>query len=151
MPTRDDLSQRLQHVSDTCLCLHTRMAARAVTRAYDQALSPLGLEATQFTLLAAIAGNPDRSITALADALALERSSLSRNLKVLQARTLIAPAGGGGRSALFHMTEQGMALLEAGLPLWAEVQRKSEAAMGAVTWSVTRDSLRQLRRGLRTS
>jgi DNA-binding MarR family transcriptional regulator len=151
MTGRDDLPLRLQQVSDTCLCLHTRMAARAVTRAYDRALSPLGLEATQFTLLAAIAGNPEGSITALADRLALERSSLSRNLKVLQGRKLIAASGQGGRSASFRMTDEGLTLLEAALPLWAEVQRSSEAAMGAVTWSVTRDSLRQLRRSLRSA
>jgi DNA-binding MarR family transcriptional regulator len=143
------LAKRLQDVSETCVCLHTRMAARAVTRAYDQALAPLGLEATQFTLLAAIAGNPEKSITALADRLALERSSLSRNLKLLQQRGLIAPSGGGGRSAAYVVTAEGGVLLGDALPIWAEAQRRSESAMGALTWSVTRDTLRQLRKSLR--
>lgn len=142
------MADRLQEVSDTCLCLHTRMTARAVTRAYDKALAPLGLEATQFTLLAAIAGNPEKSITALADRLALERSSLSRNLKALVARTLIS-ASGQGRATAYRITPAGETLLAAALPLWSEVQRRSEGALGSLTWSVTRDSLRQLRRGLR--
>ncbi len=51
--------ERLRAVGERCICLHTRMAARAVTRAYDAALAPLGLEGTQFTLLAAIAVRPD--------------------------------------------------------------------------------------------
>jgi DNA-binding MarR family transcriptional regulator len=142
------LMKRLQEVSESCVCLHTRMAARAVTRAYDQALAPLGLEATQFTLLAAIAGNPEKSITALADRLALERSSLSRNLKLLQQRGLIA-ADGAGRAAAYQVTDAGSALLETALPVWGEAQRRSESAMGALTWGVTRDTLRQLRRSLR--
>jgi DNA-binding MarR family transcriptional regulator len=143
------IARRLQDVSETCVCLHTRMAARAVTRAYDQALAPLGLEATQFTLLAAIAGNPEKSITALADRLALERSSLSRNLKLLTKLGHIAPASGGGRAAAYVVTAAGEAMLEQALPIWAEAQRRSESAMGALTWSVTRDNLRQLRKGLR--
>jgi DNA-binding MarR family transcriptional regulator len=144
----DAMMQRLNEVSDTCLCLHTRMTARAVTRAYDKALAPLGLEATQFTLLAAIAGNPEKSITAMADRLALERSSLSRNLKALGAKSLIAGIG-QGRSTAFRITPLGEDLLARALPVWAAAQRKAESAMGALTWSVTRDSLRQLRRGLR--
>ncbi|MGL4241569.1 MAG: MarR family winged helix-turn-helix transcriptional regulator [Beijerinckiaceae bacterium] len=124
------------------------MTARAVTRAYDKALAPLGLEATQFTLLAAIAGNPEKSITALADRLALERSSLSRNLKALDLRRLIEGIG-QGRSRAYRITPAGEDLLARALPLWAETQRKAESAMGALTWSVTRDNLRQLRRGLR--
>jgi DNA-binding MarR family transcriptional regulator len=142
------MAERLRAVSDTCLCLHTRMTARAVTRAYDKALQPLGLEATQFTLLAAIAANPERSITALADRLALERSSLSRNLKMLASRGLIASAG-TGRAAAHAITPDGADLLARALPVWSDVQRRSEAALGSLTWSVTRDSLRQLRRGLR--
>jgi DNA-binding MarR family transcriptional regulator len=145
------LVKRLNEVSETCVCLHTRMAARAVTRAYDQALAPLGLEATQFTLLAAIAGNPEKSITALADRLALERSSLSRNLKLMLRRDLIAPAGVSGRAAAYVVTETGQSLIEQALPVWAEAQRRSESAMGALTWSVTRDTLRQLRKSLRSA
>jgi DNA-binding MarR family transcriptional regulator len=147
---RADLISRLNDVSETCVCLHARMTARAVTRAYDQALAPLGLEATQFTLLAAVMANPDRSITAMADRLALERSSLSRNLKLLQKRGLIVPASGGGRSSAFSVTPEGEALLAEALPLWSAAQKRSESAVGALTWGVTRDTLRQLRRGVRT-
>jgi DNA-binding MarR family transcriptional regulator len=142
------MAERLRAVSETCLCLHTRMTARAVTRAYDKALQPLGLEATQFTLLAAIAANPERSITALAERLALERSSLSRNLKMLASRGLVASSG-TGRAAAHAITPEGSALLARALPIWTDVQRRSESALGSLTWSVTRDSLRQLRRGLR--
>jgi DNA-binding MarR family transcriptional regulator len=142
-------ARRLQDVSETCVCLHARMTARAVTRAYDQALAPLGLEATQFTLLAAIASVPEKSITALADRLALERSSLSRNLKLLLGRGLVAPLR-QGRAAAYAVTPAGEALLEEALPLWAGAQKRSESAIGAVTWTVTRDTLRQLRRSLRT-
>jgi DNA-binding MarR family transcriptional regulator len=148
---RAHLIAKLNDVSESCVCLHARMTARAVTRAYDQALAPLGLEATQFTLLGAIMGDPEKSITALADRLALERSSLSRNLKLLQARGLIASSGVRGRAASFMVTPAGETLLAEALPVWSKVQRDSEDAMGAITWSVTRDTLRQLRRSYRGS
>jgi DNA-binding MarR family transcriptional regulator len=114
------------------------MAARAITRAYDAALAPLGLEATQFTLLAAIAANPTRSVTEMADRLALERTSLSRNLSVL--------AGASpGRSVTYAVTEAGQSLLTAALPLWRNVQSGLEARIGVKSWAETRQTLRKLR------
>jgi DNA-binding MarR family transcriptional regulator len=139
------LTHNLQQVSESCICLHTRMAARAVTRAYDAALAPLGLEATQFTLLAAIAANPSRSVTAMADNLALERTSLSRNLALLKRRGLIGAAASRGRSVSYRVTVEGETLIAAALPLWREVQAGFEAQIGASGWVETRRRLRKLR------
>jgi DNA-binding MarR family transcriptional regulator len=124
------------------------MAARAVTRAYDAALAPLGLEATQFTLLAAIAANPTRSVTEMADRLALERTSLSRNLAVLKKRGLIVSGASKGRSVTYAMTEGGQLLLASALPLWRKVQSGLEERIGESNWAETRQNLRQLRRSV---
>jgi DNA-binding MarR family transcriptional regulator len=139
------LTAELQHASEHCVCLHTRMAARAITRLYDAALAPLGLEATQFTLLGAIAANPTRSVTEMADRLALERTSLSRNLTVLSKRGLILAGATKGRSVTYAVTEAGQSLLAAALPLWRTVQSGLEHKIGEQSWSETRQRLRQLR------
>ncbi len=138
--------ERLRAVGERCICLHTRMAARAVTRAYDAALAPLGIEGTQFTLLAAIAFDPTRSVTQMAERLALERSSLSRNLSLLRQRGLIASAGGRGRAVHYAVTPEGHALIEAALPAWSAVQQRLEAEIGDNGWAELRGGLRRIRR-----
>ncbi len=143
-------TDRLRAVGERCICLHTRMTARAVTRAYDAALAPLGLEGTQFTLLAAIAVDPTRSVTEMADRLALERSSLSRNFSLLKQRGLIAPASGRGRAVRYAATEAGLRLIEAALPAWHAVQERLEAEIGETGWSDMRGDLRRLRRAAAT-
>jgi DNA-binding MarR family transcriptional regulator len=145
MSTARTIIGELHDVSERCVCLHTRMAARAVTRAYDAALAPLGLEATQFTLLAAIAANPSHSVTAMADRLALERTSLSRNLALLQRKGLIGTGPGRGRSVAYSVTPEGETLLAAAMPLWRKVQTSLEGDIGERGWSETRRNLRQLR------
>jgi DNA-binding MarR family transcriptional regulator len=141
------LEARLRAVSETCVCLHTRMAARAVTRAYDAAFAPLDLGATQFTLLAAIAAEPSRSVTEMADRLALERTSLSRNLALLQRRGLIAIGGAApGRSVSYIVTPEGESLLAQALPLWREVQAKLESSLDGDGWTGARRRLRTIRR-----
>jgi DNA-binding MarR family transcriptional regulator len=142
-----EMIDALQDVSERCVCLHTRMAARAITRAYDAALLPLGLEATQFTLLAAIAANPSRSVTEMADRLALERTSLSRNLSLLRRRGLITAGPGRGRSVPYAVTPEGEAMIAAALPLWRNVQEALESQVGESSWLQTRRTLKTLRRG----
>jgi DNA-binding MarR family transcriptional regulator len=139
------LRNELQYASEHCVCLHTRMAARAITRVYDAAMAPLGLEATQFTLLAAIAANPTGSVTEMADRLALERTSLSRNLAVLCKRGLILAGAAKGRSVTYAVTEAGQSLLAAALPLWRKVQSGLQRKIGEQSWTETRQTLRQLR------
>jgi DNA-binding MarR family transcriptional regulator len=145
MTAAPTIVDELRDVSERCICLHTRMAARAVTRAYDAALAPLGLEATQFTLLAAIAANPSHSVTAMADRLALERTSLSRNLALLQRKGLIGAEQGKGRSVPYSVTPQGETLLAAAVPLWRSVQTGLETVIGESSWSDTKQKLRRLR------
>jgi DNA-binding MarR family transcriptional regulator len=143
-------ASELAAVSATCACLHTRMAARSITRAFDAALKPLGLETTQFTLLAAILADPSRSVTALAERLALERTSLSRNLALLVRRGLVTPEKKGGRAVAYGVTEEGKRLIAEAMPRWQEMQDRLEASIGADGWRETQGRLRQMRHALRT-
>ena len=42
---------RCRDIGRTCACFKVRKAARAVTKLYEEVLRPIGLRATQFSLL----------------------------------------------------------------------------------------------------
>lgn len=137
----------IETVSRECAALRTRMAARAVTRAYDEALRPLGLRVTQFTLLASIAlGAPD-SISALAELLAMERTTLTRNLRLLEKEGLVAVGPEGYRRARsLRLTAAGRRKLDQALPKWREAQDHLISKLGATRWRDARALLSELAR-----
>lgn len=141
MPDTDDIPAK--EIARSCAANHTRRAARTITRAYDQALQPCGLKVTQFTILVALMRMSFDSITEMADQLALERSSLSRNLTRLEKRDLVRMRK-DGRSHTIEITDAGRAKLEEAYPLWLKAQEKVENAMGAENWTEARSLLRSL-------
>ena len=66
-----------------CTCANLRKATRVVTQVYDAALQPVGLKATQFTVLAVLAERGEAPLTRLAETLVMDRTTLTRNLKPL--------------------------------------------------------------------
>src|SRR6516162_1414706 len=113
-----------QMLLDTCMCHKARMAARVVTRAYDDALRPTGLRATQVSVLAAVGARGALSIKSLADSLEMERTTLTRNLRPLeeQGYVLIAPER-RHRSRVLTLTASARAALLEALPLWEAARR----------------------------
>lgn len=129
MTRRKDLPADLaSKVRDACLCLHVQRAARAVARRYDEALRPLRLSSGQFSLLMSLnrAGPP--SIGDVSAVLAMDRTTLTANLKPLERRRLVKvtvdPAD--KRRRLMALTAHGRALLAAAMPLWAGAQAETE-------------------------
>jgi DNA-binding MarR family transcriptional regulator len=119
------------HVAQTCLCLHTQRAARALARLFDNALRPFGLNNGQFSLLMALNRPEPPSIGELAPFLAMDRTSLTAALKPLERRGLvqIKPDKADRRSRLVQITTEGVALLEAALPIWRETHARLDAAL----------------------
>jgi DNA-binding MarR family transcriptional regulator len=76
-------------VRDTCLCLHVQRAARAVARHYDEALRPLGLTNGQFSLMMSLNRAQAPSIGEVSTLLAMDRTTLTANLKPLERRGLV--------------------------------------------------------------
>src|SRR6188474_2635157 len=76
-------------VRDTCLCLHLQRAARAVARRFDEAFRPLGLTSGQFSLLMSLNRPQPPTIGNVAALLAMDRTTLTANLKPLQRRGLV--------------------------------------------------------------
>src|SRR5215510_15863559 len=128
MPKHDDLR--------ACVCNKTRTAARVVTRLYDDALRPVRLRATQFALLVALGIDGAMSIAALAKLMAMDRSTLTRNLRPLETGGLVARGDEGWRrSKSVEITTKGRARLQQGLPLWRSAQSEMMRKLGPSSWS----------------
>lgn len=115
----------------TCLATRVRQLSRIVTRVYDDAMRPLGITASQYTLLAQLASRDGITAVEIGQGLDIEKSTLSRNLKRLLALGHIVmdpPAGRRGRG--LHLTPKGQAVLKAAFPIWQDAQRKTTAIMG---------------------
>jgi DNA-binding MarR family transcriptional regulator len=139
----------LAGIGRACFALHARMTARLLTRVYDAAVRPAGLRFAQFGLLGAIAHGSATSQTALAERLALERTTLVRNLKFLEQKGWIEPLPGGGRGLTHRLTQAGRDILGRAIPLWERAQADIEARLGGIDPDATRDAMRALRKAAR--
>ncbi len=134
------------HVAETCLCLHTQRAARALARLFDRALAPFGLSNGQFSLLMALNRPEPPSIGGLAPFLAMDRTSLTAALKPLERRGLVRVRADktDRRTRLIEITQDGVALLGAALPTWRETHAALDAALGGDAPDRLRSGLRQV-------
>ncbi len=120
----------MSHQTD-CLCFELRKAARATSRAYDEALAPSGLRVTQFSLLIVIQTLGRPSLTELAEAAVMERTTLTRNLRLLEREKLVASEPGEDRRQRFvRLTARGKTRLEAALPHWHAAQGRMSEQLG---------------------
>ncbi len=108
---------------DKCLCTTLRQAAAYSTARYDHILSPSGLKVTMFRLLRRIDEVGQVTITGLAELVDLDRSTLGRNLRVLEKANLIRmTTGRDERSREIVLTHTGRSALDTARPLWAVAQ-----------------------------
>src|SRR5271154_7041369 len=102
-----------------CNCLSLRQATRRVTQLYDQALAPIGLRATQYSLLRQIDSLGPISLNPLAEAMVMDRATLGHNVRPLAAQGLIKlKVGEDRRSREISLTRAGRKLLAEGRKLW---------------------------------
>jgi DNA-binding MarR family transcriptional regulator len=115
-----------------CLCLASRRAARAITRSFDRALRPSGVRATQFSVLAVLLLAGAKTIGELADALGLDRTTLTRNLALIEQRGWVRsrPGKDDARARHVEITAAGQAAIEAALPAWRAAQAATAGAIG---------------------
>lgn len=129
-----------------CFGHRSRKAARAVTRAFNQRLKPLGLNIAQYILLGVIARGQHRSVAAMAEEVGVEPSALLRNLRLLEDRGLIAGEGGRGRAGRrLAVTPAGADLIDESIPAWRAAQADLAALMDGRA-DETREALLRLER-----
>ncbi len=133
-------------VRDHCLCLHAQRAARALARRFDEALRPIGLTSGQFSLLISLNRPTQPSIGSVAALLAMDRTTLTTNLKPLERRGLVViehdPTDRRGR--LLTLTEAGQKLLQAAVPIWERTNEETERLLAKLDAEALRDGLRAL-------
>ncbi|WP_017297734.1 MarR family winged helix-turn-helix transcriptional regulator [Nodosilinea nodulosa] len=130
-PSLAEVSQ----VPATCMGMHVRRASRIVTQVYDAALRPVGLGVNQFMLLSAIHLVGSAQITHLAQELFTDQTTLTRNLKLLEKRGLIAINPGADRRVkLVSLTAEGQSLLAQAFPLWEQAQTDVKQHLGQQNW-----------------
>jgi DNA-binding MarR family transcriptional regulator len=115
-----------------CLCLASRQAARAITRTYDRRLRPHGIRVTQFTILAMLMLRGPTALGELAKGLGLERTTLTRNLALLDAKgwVVVRPGDTDSRARIITATETGRSLVNEAYPDWRKVQQQVSGAFG---------------------
>ena len=125
-----------REVAGNCACFKSRQTARLITRAYEEAIKPTGLKATQFTLLTAVVyAQGAATLTDLAENLGMDRTTLSRNLRPLERQGLIKiSAEGYRRSRHVDITPAGERLLAEAVPLWRRAQQQLKSTLGTEAW-----------------
>lgn len=109
-----------------------RTAARKTTAIYDRHLQAAGLTLAQFRLLKRLDKAGKVSITELATVAGLDRSTVGRNMQVLERHGLAATCDcADQRLSLLRLTDDGRAALERARPHWLAAQREIETRLGA--------------------
>jgi DNA-binding MarR family transcriptional regulator len=134
-----------------CTCSKMRKASRAITRVYEAALQPAAISVSQFNLLCVLDTRGGLTLTALAEALDLDRTTLTRNLRPLDRDDLIAILGEQDqRKKIIELTDAGRLRLAAALPMWNAVQAKLMTSLGPDTWETLDSVLAEVRETTRT-
>lgn len=128
-----------------CASLNFRRTARAVTRMYDAAMQASGVRSTQFAILIGIAKTQPVSIGVLAKVLVLDRTTLTRSLRLLQKEKLVTiSARSTMRRKFLELTPAGERALERSLPLWRLVHAQFVSTVGSEYWLRLRGELESL-------
>src|SRR5919197_674763 len=129
----------------TCTCGELRKAARAITLLYDNAFKSSGLLSTQFNVLQAIYDVDSMRISDLANKLGMDRTTLTRNLSVLERQGFIEISQGKDhRTRIVTATQKGRSAVAKTILLWNEVQHKVKQEMGESSWRELMQNLGQL-------
>jgi DNA-binding MarR family transcriptional regulator len=133
-------------VRDCCLCLHAQRAARALARRFDEALRPLDLTNGQFSLLMSLNRPEAPTLGSVASLLAMDRTTLTAALKVLERRRLVRVKVDkeDRRSRRLVITPAGRVLLAKAFPIWKKTHAAIEDGIEALSPERLRKALRTL-------
>lgn len=138
-----------REVRDRCLCLNLQQAARAVARRFDDAFRPLDLRQGQFSLLMSLNRPRPPAMGEIAELLAMDRTTLTANLKPLIRRGLVEVVADEAdrRSRRLALTAAGEALLIEAVPIWRAMHDEVDALLGHADQTALKANLTALARG----
>jgi len=132
-------------ISETCLAFNLRKADRLLTQLYDRALKGTGLRHTQFAVLVAVRGLEPAPLSQVAVQLGLERTTLSRNLELLEKEGLVESAPGEDlRERHLTVAARGHEALLVAFPRWKAIQKQMQARLGSAAMAALVRDLEQI-------
>ena len=124
-------SVKCAEIGKACVCGNLRKASRLISQIYDEFLKPSGLKATQFALLMTIKGVGRVTISKLAKWTVMDRTTVTRNLKLLEKKGLVkTEPGEDKRERVVTITDRGIDALMSANPLWEEAQHCVAESIG---------------------
>lgn len=121
----------IENAFNDCLLMNTIRTARILTRRYDNRIRSFGVTVVQFSVLMTIRRHPGEVINALAGRIAMERSTLTRNVDVLVRKGLVKKQSSGrGNAKVCRLTTDGERLLDALIPYWSEARQELRTRLG---------------------
>jgi DNA-binding MarR family transcriptional regulator len=134
-----------------CMCGSFRRTSRALTQLYEQALHPLGLRATQLTILQVLSLAGEVSQGQLGEMLAMDSTSLTRTLAIMVRQGWIAERRGKDRrERQLRLSSAGEAQLNRALPVWEKIQSRLRRQLGARVWKNLLQLTQQVTRVVKT-
>ena len=125
------LTKSVTKKGQMCACFNVRKTARVITQLYDEALRPTGLRVTQFSLLMVTRSLEPIIVTRLAKMGAMDRTTLTRNLRPLEKQGLVRiEPGEDRRERQVMLTTRGQQALAKALPLWEKAQARVAEGFG---------------------
>lgn len=119
-----------------CMCGNFRRTSRALTQLYENAIRPLGLRASQFSILQVLFHAGEVSQQQLGEMLAMDSTSLTRTLAIMRRRRwILVRSGEDRRKRLLRLADAGKCQLKAVLPVWEKTQSRLRRQLGAKTWN----------------
>src|SRR5438094_6377411 len=142
----DKPTSSIDTISRTCIAVRLLLLNRVVTNFYDDALRPLGLKVSQLNILIVTAKLGLTRPAQVCEILQLDASTLSRNVKPLQAHGwLEVVPDEDARTQPFRLTPQGRRLIEKAVPAWEEAQRQATELLGEEGIALLDHAVKQLR------
>ena len=134
-----------EYMGQNCTCFNLRRAARLVTQRYDHALRPTGLTANQVSILVAAYHEDGHGMTALAGILGMERTTVTRNVAILERLGLVdVHPGRDRRERRAVITETGKDKLREAVPYWQQAQEEVLALADQEEWCMVLTLLREV-------
>jgi DNA-binding MarR family transcriptional regulator len=141
----EDFARMARTVARECAGLRIREASRILTRVYDAALRPVGLQSSQFSVLVAVAifGEKGANVGPLAKRLVMDRTTMSRNIQPLEKAGLVrvSRSPDDARARIVTLTRAGERSIEKAYPLWEGAQQRVLKLLGATKLNDLRTQL----------
>ena len=118
-----------------CLCSNVRRTARAMTQLYEEALRPLGLRSSQFTILQVLERTGEIAQGRLSEILAIDSTTLTRTLAIMLREGWVAERRGEDRRERWlRLSKTGEARMKRAVPAWERVQARVRRQLGDEKW-----------------